>query len=98
MKLLLLITLFLSIAATSHAQQIVIGVGQQTPENQNINRPQRGMSREQVTQYFGEPRTKDEAKGKPPIEKWTYPQFSVYFEQNNVLHSVLHHQPNNEPK
>ena len=91
MKMLFLIALIFSVAAVCQAQQIVIGVGQQGVENQNINRPQRGMSQTQVIQYFGEPKTKQPATGKPPIETWIYPEFSVYFEGNTVIHSVLHH-------
>jgi hypothetical protein len=26
--------------------------------------------------------------GQPPIERWEYPGFIVYFEYRNVLHSV----------
>ena len=29
------------------------------------------------------------ALGNPPITRWDYPQFSVYFENDRVLHTVL---------
>ena len=90
MNPLFLITLFFCLIATAQAEQIIIGIGQQATENQNLNRPQRGMSQAQVMQYFGAPTTKQPATGKPPIEIWNYPDFSVYFEGSTVIHSVLH--------
>lgn len=33
------------------------------------------------------------AVGQPPITRWDYRSFSVYFEYDHVINSVLHHQP-----
>ena len=33
------------------------------------------------------------AVGHPPITRWDYRSFSVYFEYDHVINSVLHHQP-----
>jgi hypothetical protein len=38
---------------------------------------------------FGEPTERHATVGNPPITRWDYPQFSVYFEHDRVLHSVL---------
>ena len=31
--------------------------------------------------------------GQPPITRWDYREFSVYFEYDHVVKSVIHHQP-----
>lgn len=51
-------------------------------------RPARGMSMERVVSRFGEPTSRQSAVGDPPITRWDYPGYSVYFEHNLVLHSV----------
>lgn len=52
--------------------------------------PGRGMSMEQVEARFGAPSEKIPAVGEPPISRWVYSNFTVYFEHNLVLHSVTH--------
>ncbi|QJX01775.1 hypothetical protein HML84_04370 [Alcanivorax sp. IO_7] len=50
--------------------------------------PGRGMSKAQVRQQFGEPARVQAPVGNPPIGRWHYPDFTVYFENDIVLHSV----------
>ncbi|WP_156521311.1 hypothetical protein [Halothiobacillus diazotrophicus] len=56
-----------------------------------------GMSMAQVTKRFGKPQKKlapVPAKGDklhPPITRWVYPEFTVYFERHTALHLVRHH-------
>ena len=51
-------------------------------------RPNRGMSMETVESRWGAPVTKRNAVGDPPITRWEYPTFVVYFEYRNVIHAV----------
>jgi hypothetical protein len=53
------------------------------------DRPNRGSSMATVQGRFGEPTSRHATVGVPPITRWDYPQFSVYFEHDRVLHSVL---------
>jgi hypothetical protein len=55
----------------------------------DVNTPSRGMTMSQVASKFGEPVTKVAAVGKPPISRWEYPGFVVYFEHEHVIHSVV---------
>jgi hypothetical protein len=55
------------------------------------DRPHRGMTMQQVTKRWGEPAQKVDAVGKPPITRWEYDGFTVYFEHEHVVHTVLHH-------
>lgn len=79
--------LFSSIA---HSETIKIGLSEQAAENKNINRPKVGMSMEAVKSYFGTPPQISGPTGKPAIYQWKYTDFTVYFEGEYVIHSVLH--------
>jgi hypothetical protein len=57
------------------------------------DRPDRGSSMAAVQSRFGEPTTRHSAVGNPPIARWDYPQFAVYFENDRVLHAVLVRNP-----
>jgi hypothetical protein len=55
----------------------------------DIATPSRGMTMEQVSGKFGAPASKVPAVGAPPISRWEYPGFIVYFEHEHVIHSVV---------
>ena len=48
----------------------------------------RGLSMAQVEARFGAPDQRIAAVGNPPISRWVYPQFVVYFEGEFVIHAV----------
>ncbi|RMG51426.1 MAG: hypothetical protein D6717_12900 [Gammaproteobacteria bacterium] len=52
------------------------------------NRPQRGMTMDQVRERFGEPAESRGPVGDPPITTWNYGDFIVVFEGKYVLHTV----------
>ena len=52
--------------------------------------PANGMKQEEVRAKFGDPVTVHPAVGDPPITRWDYDRWSVYFEYNLVLFTVLH--------
>lgn len=59
-----------------------------------VPHPARGMSMSQVEARFGAPREKRAPVGgdkpqHPPITRWVYADFSVYFENNHVINTVL---------
>jgi len=55
--------------------------------------PARGSTMTQVESRFGAPATRPAAVGDPPITRWDYPQFSVFFEYDKVLHAVIARNP-----
>lgn len=55
----------------------------------SIQLPGRGMSMETVQNRFGEASDKSLAVGEPPITKWSYKDFTVYFESEYVIHAVV---------
>lgn len=67
-------------------------IGAEPPNSSmGVPRPSRGMTMDQVLQKFGEPQQKIPAVGNPPITRWVYEKFTVYFEHQYTLHSVVHH-------
>lgn len=55
--------------------------------------PARGLSMSQVEARHGSPAVKHAAVGgghplRPPITRWSYPGYTVYFERNRVIDSV----------
>lgn len=59
------------------------------PPESTAGQPTRGMSMDRVEAKFGQPDRRIPAVGDPPITRWEYPNFIVYFEHNLVLHSVV---------
>ena len=65
-----------------------------TPPNssQGVPRPTKGMSMQTVKSQFCEPSQEHPRIGTPPITRWDYPEYSVFFEYQHVLTSVVHRQ------
>lgn len=56
-----------------------------------VSIPERGQSQAEVAMIFGEPRRATRIAGKFSIKTWHYEEFSVYFEENQVIHAVRRH-------
>ena len=54
-----------------------------------VDRPERGLHMQALEARYGAPTTRYDAVGKPPITRWDYPTFIVYFEGDRVIHAVL---------
>lgn len=89
--------------ALSQAEELSI-FGTQTPDggstttrisvgsnDSTILRPLRGQNKQSVTAEFGEPSEIIAAVGEPPISRWVYADYTVYFEYEYVIHSVVHY-------
>ena len=57
-----------------------------------VQHPTRGTSMAQVRQQFGEAKQEFPWVGEPPITRWVYEEFTVYFEHNLVIETVVHRQ------
>lgn len=71
------------------ADTIEIPVGAQG--DPHIVLPARGESQKAVLERFGLPDEEHPAVGKPPISRWDYREFSVYFESGVVVDAVRQH-------
>ncbi|MFK7794294.1 MAG: hypothetical protein AB8B89_02985 [Gammaproteobacteria bacterium] len=72
------------------AQADVIKMPSESPQVVTSNSaPARGMTKSQVESNFGSPTAISGPTGQPAIYRWDYPGYSVFFEHNYVLHSVV---------
>ena len=51
-------------------------------------RPARGASMATVEARWGQPLTRAAPVGQPPITRWEYGNFVVFFEHDHVVHAV----------
>jgi hypothetical protein len=75
------------------AETIVVNDAVQVRDSQ-LERPKRGLTMDQVEKQFGAPSTRHPAVGgssqqQPPITRWDYSGFSVFFEHDRVIDSVV---------
>jgi hypothetical protein len=54
----------------------------------SVDRPARGSTQAAVEAHYGTPTERHATVGQPPITRWDYPGFSVFFEGNRVIHAV----------
>lgn len=57
---------------------------------EKMNLPANGQTKANIEAKFGAPKDRKAAVGDPPISRWDYDTYSVYFEYDRVLFSVLH--------
>lgn len=74
--------------ATASADVVRIPVGQQTA-SASLSLPQTGVSKERVREAHGEPLETRGPTGDPAIYRWDYREFTVYFEDDRVIHTVV---------
>jgi len=77
-------------ALTLASAETIVVNGRLTVAHSSIARPHLGQTMRQVETHFGKPIKRYPAVGKPPITRWDYPAYSVYFEFNRVVHAVVH--------
>jgi len=84
-------TLLISAASLSYADVISIAEPSYSTPNsaEGVLRPTRGMTMNDVEQKFGQAESSSGPVGDPAITTWTYSNFSVFFEDNLVIHSVV---------
>jgi len=52
--------------------------------------PDRGLTQDAIRAQFGAPKRQVAPVGNPPISRWIYDDFTVYFEGNFSIHAVSH--------
>ncbi|HEU0277863.1 MAG TPA: hypothetical protein VFQ95_08585 [Rhodanobacteraceae bacterium] len=76
--------------APAHSESLRMKVQQE----QGLNLPRRGMTMTEVRRAYGAPLKVLATRGgsskfQPPIHRWEYSKYIVYFEYSHVIHSVL---------
>jgi hypothetical protein len=88
--------LFLAALSMPAAAEVLLldAIDQEPPNNaQGVLRPQRGEKMPTVESRFGKPEKISGPVGEPPITRWDYPGYSVFFEYDTVLDTVVHRKP-----
>jgi hypothetical protein len=90
----LFVLLLVMASITVKADVLLMDAIAAAPPNSSsgVIRPQRGATMPEVFAAFGEPEQTREAIGEPPITRWVYPKYTVYFEYQSVIDVVLHRQ------
>ncbi|HUF73112.1 MAG TPA: hypothetical protein VMR74_09455 [Gammaproteobacteria bacterium] len=73
--------------AVAEADTLLID-GVEISQTTRTDRPSRGETKARVEERFGQPSLTVAAVGDPPISRWEYPSFVVYFEHDHVIHAV----------
>lgn len=83
--------LFAQLPVAAQANTLEMRSVAESPANDasGIPRPARGTSMESVRGQHGEPAETIGPVGEPPITRWIYQDYTVYFEHNRVIHSVV---------
>lgn len=92
MKIRALIVLLAVMSAGAQADVLLMESITAAPPNteSGVLRPRTGNSMAQVLTDFGDPKSVKDAIGEPPISRWIYPGYTVYFEHQHVIHVVVH--------
>lgn len=85
-----LLALTLAFAAAPLSAETLLVDDQVLLKPATVELPVRGSSMKVVEARFGAPLQRHAAVGKPPITRWDYQGFSVYFEFDHVVHAVAH--------
>jgi hypothetical protein len=78
----------LLLASSAGRADTLLLAGIQVDQQTASARPKSGMSMTAVESTYGAPSQRHGAVGEPPITRWDYPEFSVYFEHDLVIHAV----------
>lgn len=73
------------------ADTLILPVGSQSKPALPL--PKKGLSKQAVQSAYGTPSHTTAAVGTPPISRFEYPDFTVYFEYDHVIHAVAKHKP-----
>jgi len=74
--------------STAYADTVDMSSVGESPSG--VTKPGNGMTMDAVLKQYGEPEGRQNPVGEPPITRWNFAQFTVYFEHNQVIHSVSH--------
>jgi hypothetical protein len=84
------IVLAFMLALTFQAVSADVLIIDEVRQSGRMELPTNGQSKATVEVDFGAPVQKQVAVGDPPISSWKYDTYSVYFEYDLVLFTVLH--------
>lgn len=88
----ILLATLLGAASSLQADVLLLEAIEAAPPNNasGLMRPTGGSTMQTVRAGYGEPSSTQPAVGEPPITRWIYPDYTVYFEYDRVIEVVVH--------
>jgi hypothetical protein len=87
-KLYVLIAAAGLVSGAAVADTLQMGGTENASRFEQPGKPTRGMTEASVESTYGKPNSKQSAVGDPPISRWEYGEFVVFFEYDKVIHAV----------
>ena len=84
----ILLAMTLGFVTGAGAQNLDMSSTDRSATFEQPGKPKRGMTQASVEANFGAPQKTVAPVGDPPITRWEYPDFIVYFEYDRVIHAV----------
>ena len=88
LRAVILLALAMGLLSTVNAQDFETRGSEGSSTFDQSGKPTRGMTQVSVQADFGSPQSTTAAVGEPPISRWEYAGFIVFFEHDRVIHSV----------
>ncbi len=85
-KFIFLLFSILGMAFSAQADVLLID---RVEAKSGVNVPKKSATMNQVRSQYGDPMSERAAVGEPPITRWDYADFIVYFEHQHVITTVL---------
>jgi hypothetical protein len=85
---LILIALAGGVLGIANADTLQMGDSEAAAGFDAAGKPSRGMTQARVESNFGTPSSRQSPVGDPPITRWDYAEFAVFFEYDRVIHAV----------
>ena len=84
--------LLIALTLPAQADVLLMDAISAAPPNDTtgVPRPHRGTDMARVLTNHGDPQNVRDAIGEPPITRWIYPSYTVYFEHDRVINVVVH--------
>jgi hypothetical protein len=82
------VVLSLGMAMAAGAQNLDTSATARSSTFDAPGKPTRGMTQQSVEASYGSPVSVRDAVGDPPITRWEYANFVVFFEYDKVIHAV----------
>lgn len=86
LRIVSIFALLITFGAMANAQNLNMSG---TNAGSDDGRPSRGMTQSSVQSKYGSPVSTEAAVGEPPITRWEYKDFVVFFEYDRVIHAVM---------
>ena len=86
--ILVLATLFGSGLCFAQGDTLDMSAAERAATFEQAGKPTRGMTQARVEATYGAPQSMQAAVGEPPISRWDYASFVVFFEYDRVIHAV----------